>query len=225
MSSSEILTLGFEERFPITRTRTETKRARPRPATEIPDHEILAELERIVTSDDFPASERNRRVMRYVVQCTLEGRENEITAHHIATRVYGRPGNFDSLRDPIVRIEVARLRRDLETYYLKSGARNPLRIGIPKGRYWPEFRRAGSGGPDSAAGGGQVSPFLLSVLRTALCAAAGRHAEAAAAWQDLLLANPPELSDLQASIERATGDAEVTRLLVDGVLAAARPKP
>jgi hypothetical protein len=189
-----------------------------RTSADIPREEILAELDRIVASADFRASERNRRVLQYVVRCALEGREAEINAHAIATRVYGRAETFDSLKDPIVRIEMARLRRDLEMYYLKSGARNPLRLSIPKGRYLPKVTRAATA--DFPTTGVSASPFLVSVLRTSLLAWSG--SPAAAAWQDLLLAAPNLLVNLQSSVAREIGDEEVTKLVVEGVLRAAR---
>lgn len=183
--------------------------------------EIQRELARLIESKDFPASERNRRVLQYIVRCGLEGREAEITAHAIATRVYGRPEAFNSLRDPIVRIEMARLRRDLELYYLKSGAASPLRLSIPKGRYFPQVTRVTPSGSGSPAGGAAASPFLVSALRAALRAWSGAP-DAAAAWQDLLLADPDLLANLHDAVHREVADKEVTNLIVDGVLRAAR---
>lgn len=186
----------------------------------VSSEEILAELNRIVTSDDFRASERNRRVLEYVVRCGLEEREADINAYAIATRVYGRPESFNPIKDPIVRIEMARLRRDLELYYLKSGAGNPLRLSIPKGRYLPKVTRA-SGPGEAKSASAPASPFLVSVLRTSLLAWSGAS-EAPAAWQDLLLADPNLLANLHGAVLREVGDEEVAKLIVEGVLRAAR---
>jgi hypothetical protein len=98
-----------------------------------------AELGRVLASADFPASERNRRFLAYVVEMELEGRIEEINAKSVATLVFGRRASFDPNKDPIVRIEAGKLRRDLETYYLKSGRHNPLRLSIPRGGYRPHF--------------------------------------------------------------------------------------
>jgi hypothetical protein len=103
------------------------------------DKDPRAELRRILHSRDFPASDRNRRFLEYIVECQLEGRSDEISALHIACRIFGRPKSFNPNKDPIVRIEAGKLRRDLETYYLKSGRHNPLRISIPLGGYRPAF--------------------------------------------------------------------------------------
>ncbi len=190
----------------------------------VPSAEIAAELDRVVASSDFLASERNKQVLRYIVQNTLEGTEHNITAYNFATLVYGRPTNFNPLKDPIVRIEMARLRRDLEMYYLKSGRRNPLRLAIPKGRYFLRVTRASEANDKTSEAATEASPFLVSVLRAALNALAGRPEEAAAAWQNLLSANPSLVSNLHESVAREIGDEEVTRLVVDGILRAAGGK-
>jgi hypothetical protein len=101
-----------------------------------------AELDRIVKSADFPATDRNRKFLTYVVENELAGRLEEITPILLGKRVFQRDENFDPNKDPIVRIEAGKLRRDLETYYLKAGRRNPLRISIPKGGYRPAFAYA-----------------------------------------------------------------------------------
>ena len=97
------------------------------------------ELARLLGSKDFPATERNRRFLAYAVEKELAGQPEEITATLVATRVFGRAEGFNPNKDPIVRIEAAKLRRDLETYYLKAGRNNPLRISMPKGAYRPCF--------------------------------------------------------------------------------------
>lgn len=101
--------------------------------------EARTQLDRILTSDDFQASSRNRRFLAYVFEETLAGRAEAIKAYTIATCVFGRPPDFDPQIDSIVRIEAGRLRRCLERYYLTSGQADPIVISIPKGTYVPQF--------------------------------------------------------------------------------------
>ena len=103
-----------------------------------------AELARLLASADFPATGRNRRFLTYAVEKELAGQPEEISATLVATRVFGRGEGFDPNKDPIVRIEAGKLRRDLETYYLKAGRNSPLRISLPKGGYRPRFTYQGS---------------------------------------------------------------------------------
>ncbi len=107
----------------------------------IPQAEILVALEEMMGSSDFPASPRNRRFLQYVVRHTLERRFEKISGYHVATEVFGRAADFNPTTDPIVRIEASKLRRDIETYYLKGGAGAAVRIALPRGGYIPLFRR------------------------------------------------------------------------------------
>jgi TolB-like protein len=102
---------------------------------------IERHLERLLASDAFDASERNRRFLRFIVEETINGRSDRLKGYTIALAVFDRDSEFDPQTDPVVRIEAGRLRRSLERYYLTEGARSEIRIMIPKGRYIPEFER------------------------------------------------------------------------------------
>ncbi len=125
-------------------------------AAQNPDtNAVRAELERILASGDFDASDRNRDFLRYVVEETLAGRAGRIKAYSIATSVFGRGADFDPQLDSIVRIEAGRLRRALDRYYLTGGRADALRITIPRGAYVPIFETgtaAGTPGGERAPG-------------------------------------------------------------------------
>ena len=131
--------------------------------------EVRAELQRIITSRQFDASDRNRRFLAYVVEETLAGRGERIKAYNIATLVFGRDENFDPQLDPVVRMEARRLRRSLERFYLVEGTGCALRIAVPKGSYVPEFQDAlgdGTGALD-IPGSWREHPFqAVSVVVT-----------------------------------------------------------
>ncbi len=119
--------------------------------------EARAELERVVGSADFPASLRNREFLRFVVEHHFAHHGTPVPAYEIARQVMGRGEDFNTIIDPIVRIEAGKLRRDLETYYLKSGRGNVLRISVPRGGYDPVFERVESG--RSVASNGDAPPL------------------------------------------------------------------
>lgn len=183
--------------------------------------EALAELRRIIASGDFRASPRNRRVLAYLVQCKLDGREDDISSYAIATKVFGRPEDFSPSEDPIVRIEMAHLRSGLEMYYLKSGAKNPLRITIPKGTYVPEFFRFFAPADASSGTCSAASPLLVAFLRAAFAGLGGDRRRAAMAWQELVLSHPSSLGNLHQAVLQEIGDGEVASLVVNGLLRAA----
>lgn len=124
---------------------------RARPETHAPEA-VRAELDRVLGSESFEASERNRRFLSFVVEETLAGRAERIKAYAIATDVFGRDESFDPQADPIVRIEAGRLRRALERYYLTAGSGNPIRITVPKGSYVPVFTSPVPSPPDGGTG-------------------------------------------------------------------------
>lgn len=100
---------------------------------------ITDALERILRSPEFHASPRQRRLLAYIVDETLAGRGGRLKAYTVATAVLGRGDRFDPQADPVVRIEVSKLRHWLDHYYLTEGRQELLRITIPKGTYVPVF--------------------------------------------------------------------------------------
>ncbi|MDJ0817208.1 MAG: hypothetical protein QNJ58_13440 [Desulfobacterales bacterium] len=101
---------------------------------------IQSQLERILQSIEFRASDKQRNFLRFVINEALEGRSPQLKGYTIAVSVYGRSQGFDPQVDPIVRVEAGRLRRALDHYYLTAGKNDPVRIKIPKGGYVPEFQ-------------------------------------------------------------------------------------
>jgi adenylate cyclase len=114
---------------------------------------VIEELERILGNGDFDASPRSRAFFRFIVEETLAGRQDGLSQDAIATRVFGRREDFDPTVDPIVRIQAGRLRRSLERYYLLAGARDAVRIELPRGTYVPVVRWAGPSAPPATANG------------------------------------------------------------------------
>jgi hypothetical protein len=52
-----------------------------------------------------------------------------LKAFTIAQAVFGRDGNFGAQKDPYVRIEAGRIRRELEHYYLVAGSSDRIASG------------------------------------------------------------------------------------------------
>lgn len=102
-----------------------------------------AALERILADSQFHATERHRKLLRYLVDEFFAGRSSQVKAYTIAIDVFGRPASFDPATDPIVRVEASRLRAALTQYYETMGEKVALRIELPKGNYVPQFVTAG----------------------------------------------------------------------------------
>nr|WP_319396611.1 hypothetical protein [uncultured Desulfobacter sp.] len=102
---------------------------------------IREQMELLLNSTEFKATDAQKAFLRYVVEKTLAGQTDGIKGYTVATEVFGRGGDFDQATDPIVSIQANKLRRALERYYLVTGQNDPICIDIPKGSYVPLFRK------------------------------------------------------------------------------------
>jgi hypothetical protein len=84
--------------------------------------EIREQMERILNSPEFNATDAQRAFLQYVVQKTLLGQTDAIKGYAVATDVFGRREDFDQATDPVVSIQANKLRRALERYYPGGGA-------------------------------------------------------------------------------------------------------
>ena len=100
---------------------------------------IKRQLQLILSSSEFKATQKQRSLLRFVVMETIEGRAQEIKGYTVATQVFGRSSDFDQATNPIVSIQAKNLRQALERYYLTAGRNDSIRIDIPKGTYVPTF--------------------------------------------------------------------------------------
>jgi adenylate cyclase len=122
---------------------------------------VRRQLQRILDSPAFEASERRRRFLNYVVDEFLAGRADRLKGYAIATDVFGRDESFDPQTDPVVRLEARRLRRALEHYYLTAGRNDPIRIEIPKGGYVPICERREQPSLGSPAPAGELAARVV----------------------------------------------------------------
>jgi TolB-like protein len=99
--------------------------------------DTLLQLTKILGSSVFKKSERMRRFLRFIVEITLAGKQNEIGEYSLGLEVYDRTHSFDPRLSSIVRVDAARLRSKLREYYETEGKRDVIRIEVPKGKYIP----------------------------------------------------------------------------------------
>ena len=96
-------------------------------------------VQRVVESSAFAKSERLSSFLICICDLSLSGRAGEINEQKIGTTVFGRPKNYDSSIDGIVRPQASRLRQRLDLYFNGEGANEPVRITLPRGSYVPVF--------------------------------------------------------------------------------------
>jgi serine/threonine-protein kinase len=99
------------------------------------------ELERVLSSACFARSERMSKLLRFLVERQLAGREGELKESTIGVEVFGRSPDYDPKVDSTVRSDAVRLRARLSKYYTTEGSQDPIVIDLPKGGYIPTFRQ------------------------------------------------------------------------------------
>jgi hypothetical protein len=106
------------------------------------------QVQRIVTSKTFRSAPTLQQLFRYLATKTLEEHPGEIKEYTIGVEALGRRPDFDPKTDPIVRVQVYRLRQKLKEYYDLEGSQDSIFIEIPKGHYLPRFEVTPAATPD-----------------------------------------------------------------------------
>ena len=112
--------------------------------------EIRATAARVIASRHFSKARRCAALLSYLVQKLLAGTVNAVSEHDIGIEVFGRDrSSYHTCDDPIVRVQIGRLRQRLNAFYADEGCGEGLHIEIPAGSYIP--RLAWRGAPVAAA--------------------------------------------------------------------------
>jgi adenylate cyclase len=113
----------------------------PKTGSAVPLSEVQEELARILASSAFSRPRRLARLLKYLVEHTLQGETEQLKETVLGVEVFDRGTDFDPRTDPIVRIDARRLRARLAQYYSDEGASDPVIITLETGSYVPLFRR------------------------------------------------------------------------------------
>jgi tetratricopeptide (TPR) repeat protein len=138
-----------------------------RPAKTVDTVEARLELDRLLADPRFYATERARRLLKYIAERYFDGETQGAKARSIAVDVLGRSPHFDPRSDPIVRIEMSRLRSALGAYYEAYGGEVATIIQVPTGRYVTLFTRSRTASePLRRAGAKAVAARLVELWRS-----------------------------------------------------------
>lgn len=97
-------------------------------------------VERLAASSYLNRSARLRDLLLYLTDRVLEDEAVEIHEQEVGHRVFGRPADYDTAADNIVRVHASMLRKRLDQYFATEGASEPVVIEIPRGNYALVFR-------------------------------------------------------------------------------------
>ncbi len=94
-------------------------------------------LEKILQSNEFRGSENFSRLIKYLVEKSLNGDPPKEST--IAFEVFGKDVSLDHTESSSVRVYMHNLRQKLNSYYLNEGKDDEIRLKIPKGHYQVKF--------------------------------------------------------------------------------------
>ncbi len=148
------------------------------------------QLQQVLESRLFVRADQLCRLLRFVVERHLAGRDDELKESVIGVEVFGRKPDYNPKYDPIVRTEARRLRARLSEYYKGEGKSDPVIIELPKGGYLPTLRQpvGQSRALPEDLPGDHRKPWRLSVIGASVCLAA---ALTAAGWWQFRHRNTP----------------------------------
>ncbi len=120
-------------------------------------------LHLIQRSVPFRSSKQCQTLLRYVVQHSLSGESNLLRERVIGTEVFGRPPDYDTANDPIVRARMAEVRKRLAQFY-QSAESDPLQVHVEilPGHYQAHFRFPA----DSLPGNANIRKSAIAELET-----------------------------------------------------------
>ncbi len=192
---------------------------------------VRAHLARVISSHALRRCRRLRSLLGYLVEEVLRDGNVVLKEYHIGVAVFRKAASFDPRVDPMVRVEIGRLRRKLAAYYAAEGTSDQLEISVPSGSYAPVFvGRAPSPTSAPAPAGKPAARKAVAVPAfkmipdspgdTLASALAGQTAQALSrdrnvpvlAWHSVFLP-----AGRQAQIAAASADPQVGALL-DGTI-------
>lgn len=100
---------------------------------------IRSALESVISSDAFAGSKRCQDFLRLVVDHALAGELDALRERMIGVEMFGRPVDYDTSNDAVVRVRATEVRKRLSQYYREAAQTPAVRIELPPGSYVPEF--------------------------------------------------------------------------------------
>ncbi len=105
--------------------------------------ECQHQVQRVLQSSGFHNASMLQLLLRYLAQKAFDPGAETLKEYTIGVEAMSRSLDFDPKADPIVRVQIHRLRQKLKEYYDADGLHDRLVIEIPKGQYLPIFEWTG----------------------------------------------------------------------------------
>jgi hypothetical protein len=101
--------------------------------------EVRSELQKVLKSPSFQSSKRCHDFLEFIVNHTLAGDLDSLSERFLGADLFGRPIDYDTKADAIVRVRANDVRKRLGEYYSVHQSA-PVVIALGTGSYIPEFQ-------------------------------------------------------------------------------------
>jgi dipeptidyl aminopeptidase/acylaminoacyl peptidase len=100
---------------------------------------VRSALESLIASGAFAGSKQCQDFLRLVVERSVGSEVRELSERMIGVELFGRPADYDTSNDGVVRVRAAEVRKRLAQFYKEGEVNRVVRIELPPGSYVPEF--------------------------------------------------------------------------------------
>ena len=109
------------------------------PSSELEKAAVQQQLEKLLATSLFNSSKRYPSFLKYVVTHSLAGQTDQLKERILGVEIFGRPADYDTNTDPIVRVTAAEIRKRIEQYYQDPKHSQEIRLYLPAGSYAPQY--------------------------------------------------------------------------------------
>src|ERR1700746_890504 len=129
-------------------------------------------LKEVIASRAFAGSKRAQDFFQLIFEHALAGRFDSLRERVIGAEMFGRPIDYDTANDAVVRVKATEVRKKLAQYYQEAAKPPNVRIDLPPGSYVPRFCWEI---PETHAATGETSAEAMAVQEQALTPARVRR--------------------------------------------------
>jgi len=101
--------------------------------------QVRDHLRVVIASPAFAGSKRAQDFLQLIVEHALAGEFDSLRERMIGAEMFGRPIDYDTANDAVVRVKATEVRKKLAQYYQELGKPLGMRIELPPGSYVPKF--------------------------------------------------------------------------------------
>ena len=153
-------------------------------------------LKEVTASHAFAGSKRTQDFLHLIVGHALEGEVDSLRERMIGAEMFGRPVDYDTGSDSVVRVKATEVRKRLAQYYLEANRKPAVRIELPSGSYVPRFLFE----PLKTTAQTQSGVVPLASVEQTIAQGEGRSADRPAAPVDEAPRLPAQKSRLRLSV-------------------------